>query len=107
MGNMSNLINTKYKCTAELVKNWNGIIDILKLKHINRTVEISPSIAEKYRFDLYGLFKKELAVPEEQIYPHIRINGYYSSDQYDGGKLKLHLLDSTVLYNYYKLFTKK
>jgi hypothetical protein len=55
--------------------------------------------------DMYGLFL-ELSVPEEYIYPHIRVNGYTSSYDYDGYKLRLDLLDLTELQMYHELFKK-
>lgn len=105
--NISNTIDLGDVMTEDLMNKWNNIIDILEKKHIDREVSIKPTIAAKYEFDMYGLFQNELGIPPELIYPHIRVNGYNSSNCYDGYKINISILSSDILMSYYKLFTKK
>lgn len=104
--NISEKINTNTVIDSDLIGRWNGVIEILSDKHVVKTIDISPVLAEKYKFDLYGLFSNEISIPNEHIYPHIRVNGYDCSNSYDGKKLQLKILDSNIVTNYYKLFTK-
>lgn len=106
MANISNNIKINKLSDIELINKWNLITDTLIKKHIVREIEISPVMADKYKFDLFGLFRNEINIPIEHIYPHIRVNGYDSSNCYDGGKLRLKIIDANIINNYYKLFTK-
>jgi len=107
MNRLSDSINTtSYTNDERTVNNWNNVIGIFISKYITRTIDVSPVVADKYRFDLYGLFSNELNIPEEHIYPHILANGYMCSNEYDSKKLRFVLLDTTMLNNYSKLFKK-
>lgn len=94
---------------SELIEQWNNIVYDLISNHITNEIEISPVLAEKYKGDLYGLFTRELNITPELVHPYVRVNGYDSSDCYDGNKLTFSLLDNTVLNMYYRMFirTKK
>ena len=105
--NISNTIDTSDTMTEDLMIKWNNIIDILSSKHLEREVSIKPTIAAKYRFDMFGLFQNDLGIPPELIYPHIRVNGYNSSSCYDGYQINIKIIASDILMSYYKLFTKK
>lgn len=89
--------------TKTLIEKWNSIINTIADKHVLETIDITPVQAEVYRFDMEGLFR-ELNVPPEFIYPHIRANGYMCSTDYDGYKLKIDMLDVNVLKTYYDMF---
>lgn len=110
MANASNLasrINSSINYQDEyLIKKWNSIKQIIKDKYITSTNEISPIYADKYKFDLYGLFSQYFMIPEQYIYPHIIANDYDSSSDYDGSKLRFKILDTKELNYYYKLFVK-
>ena len=71
-----------------VIEMWNNIIPMIRntLDYIPN--EISIAVAERYRFDLYGLFVNELKIPDEFIYPNFLINGYVSSDEFQGDKTK-------------------
>ena len=86
-----------------LIEKWNSIINTLSKYNVIDTIEITPVQAEVYKFDMEGLFK-ELNIPIEFIYAHIRVNGYLTSNDYDGYKLKIDLLDTNVLKTYYDMF---
>lgn len=90
----------------ELIKQWNTITFILRDKYTLATSKITPPYAEKYKFDLEGLFKEYFKIENKFIYPHIIANGYTSSWDYHGEKLEFRLLDTNMLNIYYKIFTK-
>jgi hypothetical protein len=104
MANISNNIKDKEYNSERLIIKWNNIIDILKTSNKLETITVSSVISEKYRFDLEGMFKNELNIKEEHIYPNIRINGYDSSNTYEGNKIEFKLLDPILLDRYYNLF---
>ena len=106
-GKLINSLRSQYILHPELVTKWNSVIDTLRQYSVTKVKEISPVDSEKYKFDLWGLFKNEIGVDEKFIYPHIRVNGYDSSNQYEGKKLKFKLLDPSTLERYHKLFNKK
>lgn len=85
---------------------WNSVKYYLIENHVAGETEISPVNAEKYRFDLYGLFNNVLFIQPEYIYPHIIVNGYTSSYDYNAELLRFKILDTTVLSSYYRLFMK-
>ena len=89
-----------------LIAKWNSLKDILLTKHIVNEITISPVAAEKYRFDLYGLIRAELGIKENQIYPHMIVNGYTSSYDYNGELLRFKIISNDVLVKYYRMFTK-
>jgi len=88
-----------------LIIDWNTIITKLYNLHVSKSVTIQGTIAEKYRSDMYGLFKY-LGISDEYIYPHIRVNGYNSSREYDAMLLNIKILDISILNTYYEMFTK-
>ena len=106
-GKLISSLRSQYILHPELVTKWNSVIDTLRQYSVTKVKEISPVDSEKYKFDLWGLFKNEIGVDEKFIYPHIRVNGYDSSNQYEGKKLKFKLLDPSTLERYHKLFNKK
>jgi len=69
-------------------------------------VDIKPAQANKYIGDMYGLFKNDLNVPENAIILHILANGYNSSCDYHGEKLRLMLLDYNIITTYLQLMKK-
>jgi len=89
----------------DMVLKWNSVINTLAKSAIHNTIEISPVMAEKYKFDMDGLFR-EYSIPPEFVYPHIRVNGYYSSQDYDSFKLRLDILDVKVLDSFYRMFNR-
>lgn len=101
--NLSNRINKDLVTTSSIIGSWNAVIASLEDSVVN-VVEIKPTIAEKYRFDMAGLFKEVFNMSENYIYPHIRINGYNSSDDYYGEKLNIIMLDYNKLDEYITQF---
>lgn len=104
--NLSNEI-TISNMSPELIAKINTVIPILLEKHVSKVVTITPVIAEKYRFDMHGLFQNEMAMYEEYIYPHIRVNGYESSNCYNGEILNIKIINETALKNYLTLLKKE
>lgn len=101
---ISEKLSSKKAFENELLSKWEVVIPILKEKYVIATTDITARAAEAYIGDLIGLFKNEIHIPEEFIYPHIRINGYNSGYDYDSNKLTFNLLDNEVLGNYLRLF---
>lgn len=104
--NISNTIDLSDVMTVDLMNNWNVVTSVLIDKHLEREIEITPTIAAKYTFDMYGLFLNELGIQPELIYPHIRVNGYSSSSEYEGINKYIKLIDTGIALSYYKLFNK-
>lgn len=74
------------------------LLPVLESKKVNRTVD--GATAYIYRGDLYGLLKKELSIPEEDITLTIQLNGYNSSSEYDGLNTALQIIPTEVLTPY-------
>ena len=98
---LSNSISVNKVVTKSIVYKWNSIKDLLISKHLlSSPYVISAVVAEKYKFDLYGLFRNELNLPDYQIYPHILVNGYTCSTDYYGERLAFKLIDGEILGRY-------
>jgi hypothetical protein len=104
--NISRRLASGYVMTSDLIGRWNTVLDTLSNKHIVEHRGISPAVAEKYKGDMYGMFR-ELGIPDSHIYPHIRVNGYLSSMDYYGEILVINILDNSVLEQYIRLFLLK
>lgn len=107
MSKLHELIDTSSKLDVTMVNNWNTVIPILKTKYLSTVHEITPVQAEMYRNDLYGLFKHVIGVQDKFIYPHIRVNGYDTSWNYDSKKLNFALISGEALDKYYTRFKKE
>lgn len=103
---ISSIIDSEYPLSRDLVIKWNNIREVLLKNHVVSTVEISVVDAERYLFDLHGLCITSLRLPEYQVYPHMIVNGYTSSTDYNGELLRFKLLDAGKLLNYYRLFLR-
>lgn len=97
---VSNTIN------RSLLAKWNSIRDLLLEKHIATTVSVSVVDAEKFKFDLHGLFKFSLNMADYEIYPHMIVNGYTSSTDYNGELLRFKIINSNTLNTYYRMFLR-
>lgn len=106
MGKLSEGINTTNYTSEFMIKSWNQSMEMLKIRLKTGTREITPQMAEKYKFDLFGLFYNEFRIPKVMIYPNIRLNGYDSSYCYDGKRLRFLLFESTGLSNYATAFAR-
>lgn len=95
-----------YVISKDLVIEWNRIKLLLQSKYVVTTKEITPVQAEKYKFDLFGLFRDVMRIPEQYIYPHIICNGYDSSQCYNGDKLRFDILDNPTLMKYHRVFVR-
>ena len=106
MGGLTKAINTTNYTSEFMIKSWNQSLEILKIRIKTGIKEITPQLAEKYKFDLYGLFYNEFNIPKIMIYPNIRLNGYDSSYCYDGKRLRFRLFESSGLADYATAFAK-
>lgn len=103
--NLSMKNNAVQTIDKDLITDWNSVIVKLRNLHVIKSVTIQGTIAEKYRSDMYGLFKY-LGIHDEFIYPHIRVNGYNSSREYTGSLLEIKIIDIPILNTYYEMFNK-
>jgi len=87
----------------KLISDWYNSIDVILHNSDIKTINIPGNIGDKYKGDLYGLFL-ELGIAPEYIYPHILANGYVNSQDYNGKKLDMVILDNMVLKNYLNYF---
>jgi len=90
----------------DMLNKWDSARDILEKNYIDRTLTIDIATAAKYRFDLAGLFKYS-GIHQRFIYPHILVNGYNSSLEYDGNILEFKLINEQKLQELYSHFSKK
>lgn len=101
---ISNNINKSTVTEKHIYIKWNTLKHVLLTKHVATTTEITPVDAEKYKFDLYGLMRNVLGIPDNLVYPNMICNGYACSTHYSGELLRFKILDSAVLSTYYRLF---
>ena len=106
-GSIAKDISTIYPLTQKLMQRWDSVKFVLKEKYIIGQRDITAVQAEKYRGDLFGLFKNELNINHEHCYPHMLVNGYYSPNDYDAKVLIFNILNVEMLKSYYSLFIKE
>jgi len=102
-GVITDLIPTETILDNALLEQWNSVIPLLKENYVTGVTTIKGDMGYKYKGDLYGLFL-ELGINRELIYPYIKVNGYDSSDEYDGKLTQLKVLDSGMLNIIYNMF---
>lgn len=95
---------TTAQLSKSMMQKWNTIRPILKYDHTNNIEEVKPVYAEKYKFDLYGLFREVFSIPEEFLYPHMIVNDYDCPTDFTGERLRFRKLDANVLQGYYRRF---
>lgn len=95
---------TKRVLDKELINKWDNIKLILKYKYVTGVKECNSLEAEKYKFDLWGLFRNVFRIEEHLIYPHIIVNDFNSWTDYNGNQILFKMLDNGVLSKYYMLF---
>lgn len=106
MANLSTKINTIAPIDSYIASQWEMFTPNLYESGIERTVTLDPAIAYKYRFDFYGLLLNEYSIPYETMIPHLIINGYTSSTDFDGTRLEVHLLNKAMLASYLQSINK-
>ena len=106
MGQLSKHIRTTNITSKFMIDSWNSAFEIIKRTVNTGPREITPQLAEMYKFDLEGLFRNEFGIPKEMIYPNIKLNGYDSSNCYDGKKLRFNLFHSDGLATYCSAFIR-
>ena len=106
MGALSKYISLSNIRSEKMINSWNQSMDLLKRVLGTTTKTITPQQAEKYKFDLDGLFYNEFQIPKELIYPNMKLNGYDASYCYDGKKLSFLIFDGQGLNDYYTAFKR-
>ena len=104
--NLGKYVDVTLVKTSDYYSKWNNIKDLLDSYVIN-TVEVGPAIIEKYVGDMYGLFKEQFSMKDELIYPHILVNGYLSSTDFNCEILRIKLLEERKLNDYLLKFNQK
>jgi len=89
--------------TKNIILNWENVIPKITDDDLLGTIKLEGVEAKKYMFDLEG-FLITRNIVKEFIYPIIRINGFYSSTDYDGKDIELKIIDAGILTKYYTLF---
>ena len=101
-------INVNKHLSADLIKSWETVIPYLaQSENLAGYREITPQQANMYRHDMYGLFLNVLLISEEYIYPHIRVNGYHSSHNYDSKRLRIIVIKPDIVAKYYNVFINR
>ena len=85
---------------------WCNIQPMLREMYVVGEKNISGVIAEKYKHDMYGLLRN-MEIPDAHILPHILVNGYNSSREYDGRLTNIKILDGSRLDIYLRLYKNK
>lgn len=103
---LNRLTKVNMNLSENMIKLWNTVI--YRLSNIDnlKTIDVTADKACKYKGDFYGLLK-EAKVPAEYFYPVLRVNGYYSSSDYNGIGKVIYLPDENKLSLYYRLFKKR
>ncbi len=91
----------------EYYNNWINIQDLLPDMLSGNVAEIPPAKVQKYRFDLEGLFKEYFNMDSKYIFPHILVNGYLSSSDYNCERMRFNLLSTSQLDDYDRFFRRK
>lgn len=101
-------INTSKHLSTEMIKNWETVIPHLaKPENLAGYREITVQMADMYKHDMFGLFVHGLLINEEYVYPHIRVNGYHSSHNYDSKRLRIIVIKPDVVARYYNVFMNR
>lgn len=80
------------------IHKWAHIISVIDVKHVyEQTISIVE--ADKYIFDFNGLLQS-FNIPEKYWFPHVILNNFSSSTDYDGRK-KIYIIDNAILSNIY------
>lgn len=107
MNRLSDKITTsKIILNKTYFTNWLNIEDLLPDMLTTNLAEIPPAKVAKYRFDLIGLFKEYLNMDDKYIFPHILVNGYKSSSDFNCELLRFKLLDTSKLDEYDNFFRR-
>lgn len=104
--NLATKLDTNNPLTGDMVGMWNSVVLDILTSGVTNTVNIDIVTAEKYRFDFDGLLRS-IGVAREHMYPHVRVNGLYSSGDYDGMSVSIVTIDTAVLVQYVQHFYKK
>lgn len=96
-------ISTRSNISESIINKWNSVTPILNDKYIDNEAEITGNVAYKYKHDFSGLVMS-LGVPLEFAYPHIVVNGYTSSIDYDGKNMKIKIINQNRLNLYLTQF---
>jgi len=105
MALLTELINYTDIYDKKLIELWVNIKDVLLKNHIVGEKVINNATANKYIGDMYGMLK-EIGLEDVVIFPHILVNGYNSSRDYDGLTTKILLIDPAILNRYYLSYLK-
>ena len=90
----------------DLVKKWHSVKGVL-MGQVNTEANVEPAVCLEFVFDLEGLLRQYLRVPEELIYPTMLVNNFNCSQSYDGRQNKFWLLSGTDAQMYASLFKRK
>lgn len=90
-----------------VIEMWNNTIPMIRGSISLIPNEVTIAVAERYRFDLYGLFSVELQIPEEFIYPNFLINGYVASDEFEGDRTSFYTANLEQLSKFLNVYKQQ
>lgn len=107
MGNsLADKIPNTNNLDKELIKKWHSVKGVL-MGQVNVQTTVDPAVCLEFVFDLEGLFREYLRIPEDLIYPTMLVNNFNCSQSYDGKENKFWLLSGTNATLYSNLFKRK
>ena len=83
-------------CDLEMCRKWDIILALKDIETNYNILEISNALAYKYSGDMYGLCA-ELGISAKYVYPLLRINGMFSSKDFNPNKLPIYTLSKDFL----------
>ena len=83
-------------CDLEMCRKWDIILALRDTESNHSVLEISNALAYKYYGDMYGLCA-ELGINAKYVYPLLRINGMFSSKDFNPNKLPIYALNEDFL----------
>lgn len=100
---LNELIDDVFQDEATILM-WNNLIPSIKNNLTIITHEITRAEAYRYRFDLYGILKNILYVPEDLIYPNYLLNNCKCSTDFKGEVLNIYTGSKEELYKYLTVY---
>ena len=80
----------------EMCRKWDIVLALDDIEASYNILEISNALAYKYSGDMYGLCA-ELGISAKYVYPLLRINGMFSSKDFNPTKLPIFTLSKDFL----------
>ena len=83
----------------EMCRKWDIVLALDGIESNYNIQEVSNALAHKYSGDMYGLCE-ELGISAKFVYPLLRINGMFSSKDFNPSRLPIFTLSKDFLSKY-------